>query len=129
MARLGDSLDVILEGFVRLLPTTLQILGVAGPHVCALEVIGEDLLEILPAINRVSWQVVELVPSHVGQVNGEELDDEEIIIHPACPARKAVVLQPNAGTCLTISFDDIIWCLKTFWETHIMNIALERLGP
>jgi hypothetical protein len=31
-------------------------------------------------------------PYRVNQVNGEELDDEEIIICPTCPARKAVVL-------------------------------------
>jgi hypothetical protein len=48
------SSDVILEGFNQLLPTALQIPGVIRPHVCALEVIDEDLLEILLAINRVS---------------------------------------------------------------------------
>jgi hypothetical protein len=45
---------------------TLQISGVAGSHVCALDVASEDLLEILLAINRVSRQVVEPDPSSVG---------------------------------------------------------------
>jgi hypothetical protein len=66
MALLGDSVDVIPEGFTWFMPATLQILGVVGPHVCALEVTGEDLLEILPAINCVSLQVVQSGPSHVG---------------------------------------------------------------
>jgi hypothetical protein len=53
MAFMGELLDVILEGFARLLPTRLQIPGVVVSHVCALEVVGEDLLEILPAVNRI----------------------------------------------------------------------------
>jgi hypothetical protein len=51
MALLGETLDVILQGFTLLLLATLQIPGVAGLHVCALKVVGEDLLEILPTID------------------------------------------------------------------------------
>jgi hypothetical protein len=120
--------DVILEGFTWFMPATLQILGVVRPHVCALEVTGEDLLEILPTINCISRQVVQPGPSHVGQVNEEELDDEEIIICPTRPIRKAVVLQPNARICLTIAFNDVIWCPERFWETHVTHIASECLG-
>jgi hypothetical protein len=54
MALLGESLYVTLEGFTQLLPTTLQIPGVARPHVCALHVAGEDLLEILSVLNHFS---------------------------------------------------------------------------
>jgi hypothetical protein len=73
--------------------------------------------------------VVQLGPSHVGQVNGDELDDEEVIICPTRPACEAVVLQPNARVCLTVIFDDVARCMKTFWETCIMHVAPERLGP
>jgi hypothetical protein len=48
-------------------------------------------------------------PGRVSQVNREELDDEEIDIHPAYPTRKAVVLKPNTGIGFAIVFDDIIW--------------------
>jgi hypothetical protein len=51
MALLGEPSNVILKGFALLLPATLQIQGVARPYVRALKVTGEDLLEILPAIN------------------------------------------------------------------------------
>jgi hypothetical protein len=61
----GELIDVILEGLARLLPATLQIPRVARPHVRALEVTGEDLLEILPAVNRISRQVVKLGPGRV----------------------------------------------------------------
>jgi hypothetical protein len=91
-----------------LLPTTLEIPGVAGPHVCALKVACEDQLEILPTIDQVSRQVIEPDPGRIGQVNVEELDDEEVIICPACSAREAIVLQPNAGVGFAIIFDDVI---------------------
>jgi hypothetical protein len=32
-------------------PNTLQIPGVFRPHICALEIAGKDLLEILPTID------------------------------------------------------------------------------
>jgi hypothetical protein len=41
---LGETSNVIPQGFALLLPTTLQIPSVAGPHVCVLKVAGEDLL-------------------------------------------------------------------------------------
>jgi hypothetical protein len=37
-----------------LLLTTLLVLGVSGPHLCALEIAIEGLLDVLPAINHVS---------------------------------------------------------------------------
>jgi hypothetical protein len=65
---------------------------VAGPHICALEIAGQDLLEILPVIDRVSGQVIEPGSGRVGQVDGEELNDEEVAINLTCPTREAVVL-------------------------------------
>jgi hypothetical protein len=48
--------------------------------------------------------VVKSGPSHVGHVN------EEVVINLA---GEAVVLQPNTGICVTVVFDDIIWCPET----------------
>jgi hypothetical protein len=45
---------------------TLQIPGVVEPHICAMKVASEDLLEILPTIDRVSGQVIEPSPGRVG---------------------------------------------------------------
>jgi hypothetical protein len=55
--------------------------------------------------------VFEPNPVHVIQVNGEKLDDEQIIIRPACPAHKVVVLQPNARVGFAIILDDVVQCL------------------
>jgi hypothetical protein len=74
-----------------------------------LEVAGEDRLEIRIEIDRVSVQVIEPRPSHVDQVNGEELDDEEAVICPACRACKVVVLQPHIGIGVAVIFNNVIW--------------------
>jgi hypothetical protein len=57
-----------------------------------LEIADKDLLEVFPAIDRISGQVIDLGSGHVGQVDGEELNDEQVAICPACPPCKAVVL-------------------------------------
>jgi hypothetical protein len=54
MTLLGETSDVVPLGFTLLLLRTLEILGVTRLHVRALKVAGEDLLEILPTIDRVS---------------------------------------------------------------------------
>jgi hypothetical protein len=58
--------------------------------------------------------VVKRGPGHVDQVNGEQLDDEEVIIHPTHPTSKLVVLQPNTGVGFAVILDDIVWRLKKF---------------
>jgi hypothetical protein len=47
MALLGKTLNVFPKGFTWLLSSTLQVLGVAGSHIHALEVAHEVFLEIL----------------------------------------------------------------------------------
>jgi hypothetical protein len=79
-------------GFAQLLPVVLQNPGVARTHVCALEVANEDLLDILLAIDDVSWQMIQPVPRGISQVDQEELDDEGVIIRSAHTTREEVIL-------------------------------------
>jgi hypothetical protein len=51
MPFVGEMPDVIPQGLPLFLLTALRIPRVVGPHVCALEMAGKDLLEILPAID------------------------------------------------------------------------------
>jgi hypothetical protein len=88
----GETPDVVPQGFALHLLATLPIPGVTRPHVCASKVAGEDLLEILPTIDRVFGQVNEPSSRRVGQVNGEEWDDEKVVICPTCPADETIVL-------------------------------------
>jgi hypothetical protein len=89
----------------------------------------QHLLEILPSIDRVSRQVIEPSSGHVGQVNGEELDDEEVIVHPTCPAREAMVLQSNAVIGFAIIPDDAIGHPKMLREAHVVHIAPKCFRP
>jgi hypothetical protein len=122
----GEAPDVIPHEFPLLLLATLQISGIAGWHVCALKVAGEYFFEILPIIDRVSGQVIEPSSGHVRQVDGEELDDEEVIIHPARPTHAVVVLQLDAGFCLADILDDVVWCMETPRESRITHVSPER---
>jgi hypothetical protein len=76
-------------------------------HVCALEIAGEDLPEVLPAINNISRQMIQPGSGRVGQVDGEEQDDETVIVYLACLARKVVVLQLDIGVSFTVIPDGI----------------------
>jgi hypothetical protein len=52
-----------------------------------------------------------------------------VIIHPARPTRKTVVLLANPGVGFAVVLHDIIWCPKAIWETHVIYVAPKRLGP
>jgi hypothetical protein len=58
MAFLRETPNAISEGFVRLLPVALQILGVARMLICALEVVGKDLPKVILNIDDVSRQMI-----------------------------------------------------------------------
>jgi hypothetical protein len=76
-------------------------------------------LEILPAINDVSWQMIQPGPGGISQVDWEELDDEGVIVHSARLARKVVILQPDTG----VGFDNVAWRSKMLWEMSVAHGA------
>jgi hypothetical protein len=58
------------------------------------------------------------------------MDDEEVVIRPAHPTRKTVVLQPNAGVVgFAVIFYNVLWHPKALQETHVTHITPEHLGP
>jgi hypothetical protein len=107
VALLLETLDVISEGFTLLLPTFLQIPGVAWMHVCALKVASEELLEILPAIDDVSWQMIQPGLGGISQVDQEELDDERVIICSARSTHEVVILQLDTRVGFAIILDKV----------------------
>ena len=50
-ALLGKAPDEVSERLVRLLATTLEVPGVPGAHVCALEIPDKDLDQVTPVEN------------------------------------------------------------------------------
>jgi hypothetical protein len=49
----------VSKGFARLLPASLQILGLARTHVRALEVADEEPLKVIPTIDDISRLMVQ----------------------------------------------------------------------
>jgi hypothetical protein len=60
-------------------------------------------------------------------VNREELEDERVIIRSARSTHEAVILQLDTGVSFAIVLDDVVWRLKTFWETSIAHGASKFL--
>jgi hypothetical protein len=56
---------------------------------------------------------------------GEELDDELVVVQPACPTRKVVVLQPKF--CFVVILDDVAWLMEVLWETCVIDVVSESL--
>jgi hypothetical protein len=56
---------------------------------------------------------------------GEELDDELVVVQPACPTHKVVVLQPKF--CFAVILDDIAWLMEVLWETCVTDVVSESL--
>jgi hypothetical protein len=71
-----------------------EILGVSRAHVCALEVPYEDVLEVYPRVDVVRREMLEPCLGAFCQVEGQVLDDEEIVICPARLTGEAKVFQP-----------------------------------
>jgi hypothetical protein len=51
--------------------------------------------------------MIQLGPSRIHQVDRQELDDEEVIVHSARFAHEAIILQPDARVGFAIVLDDI----------------------
>jgi hypothetical protein len=64
----------------------------------------------------------------VGVIDGEELDDERVIIRPTRPACEMVVLQPDVGIGLAVIPDDVVGRVEMPREAHITYVAPERFG-
>jgi hypothetical protein len=92
MALLRKMLDIVPHRFPLFLLAALQIPGVARSHVHTLEIAGKYLLEVFPVVDRVSGQVIKPSSGHASQIDGEELNVEQVAIHLTCPSCEAVVL-------------------------------------
>jgi hypothetical protein len=72
--------------------------------------------------------MVQPGPSGFGQIDREELNDEQIISCPSRPTHEEIILQPDAGVGFAIIFGDVARCLKASQKTSIVHDASEYLG-
>ena len=89
-----------------------EILGISRAHVCALEVPYENAVEVSPRVDALREEVLEPCSGTFREVEQQVLDDEEVIIRPACSTGEAKVFQPYGGVGVLRVFDDVWWHTK-----------------
>ena len=75
-ALLGEASDEVSERLIQPLATTLEVPGVLGVHVCALEIPDKDLYQVRPVVDLQGREVFEPGSRRVYQEKREVADDE-----------------------------------------------------
>ena len=83
------------ERLSRLLPAASKVPGIPGAHVCALEIAGEGLDQVVPARDLPRRQVLQPGASSVGEEQGEVSDDEVVVVRSTQLAGQTVVREPQ----------------------------------
>jgi hypothetical protein len=86
----------------RFLFAGFETLGVFRVHVCALEFPYKDALEVCPRVDAVCGQMLEPCSGAFRKVEQQVLDDEEIIVRPACSTSEAEVFQSYGGVGVSV---------------------------
>ena len=73
---------------------------------------GEMLKPFLGAFRKVKWQV---------------LDDEEVVVCPACSKGEAKVFQPHGGVGVPVVLDNVRRCMKVHREWCLPDPFCEHL--
>jgi hypothetical protein len=101
-ALLGETPDVILEGFTRLLLAASEIPRVVVAYVGSLEVPLEHSHEVILVMDLSRWKVLELGSSGVRQDQGELSNDDPIVGGPTQLTSQAKVSEPKFGFGLAV---------------------------
>jgi hypothetical protein len=94
-ALLRKSPDVVPEGFSRLLAAASEIPGVPRAHVCALEVAGEGLDQVVLVGDLCRRQMLQPGSGGVGEEHGKVADDDVVIVRATQLAGQPVVREPQ----------------------------------
>jgi len=116
VALLGEAPDVVAQGLTGLLLAALEVPRVARPHIRALKVADEDLVEICPTADGVGGQEVQPGADVFSQAYREILDDEVFVGRSSGSACKPVIHQPHAGVCIPSILHDVRWWSEALGE-------------
>jgi hypothetical protein len=104
-ALLGETPDVIPEGFTRLLFAASKIPRVAGAHVGSHEVPLEHSHEVVLVVDLLRWEVLELGSSGVRQEQGELSNDDPVVGGSTQLTSQAEVSEPKFEFGLAVILD------------------------
>jgi hypothetical protein len=94
-ALLGETLNVIPEGFTWLLFAASKIPRVAGAHVGSFEVPLEHSREVVLVMDLLRWEVLESGSSSIRQEQGELSNDDPVVGGPTQLIGQAEVSEPK----------------------------------
>jgi len=77
---LGESPNEVSEGLIGLLPAAPEVPGIPRAHIRALEVHDEDLDQVGPVVDHALREMLKPSSGHIGQVQWEVADDEQVIV-------------------------------------------------
>jgi hypothetical protein len=101
-ALFGETPDVIPEGFTQLLFAASEIPRVAGAHVGSFKVPLEHSHKVVPVVDLLRWEVLELGSSGVRQEQGELSNDDSVVGGSTQLTSQAEVSEPKFGFGLTV---------------------------
>lgn len=93
-ALLGETSDVLMQGFIWLLPVALEILRVSGVYVCALEVPPKNPNQVVLVMDLGRWKVLEPSSGSVKQKQGQVTNDEIVVVCTSQLTGQVVVTEP-----------------------------------
>jgi hypothetical protein len=96
-ALLGETPDVVPEGFVRLLFAASEIPQVAEAHVGSFEVPLEHSHKVTPVVDLSRWEVLEPGSSGVRQEQGKLSNDDPVIGGPTQLTGQVEISEPKFG--------------------------------
>jgi hypothetical protein len=99
---LGETLNVIPKGFIRLLFAASKIPRVAKAHVGSLEVPLEHSHEVVLVVDLSRWEVLEPGSSGIRQEQGELSNDNPVVGGPTQLTGQAEVSELKFGFGLVV---------------------------
>ena len=85
----------------------LEVPGIIRADIRPLEISNENPLEVRPVTDAVVWEEFKPRLNMFPHVDGEILNDEEVIIHPSGSADELEIFEPNTGVCLPSVLGDV----------------------
>lgn len=80
-------------------------------------------------MDGVGWQMLELGPRSLRKVEGEELEDEVVVLDSHHATREAVIFQPCTGIQRPIVHGNICRRPHLRKELHLADCTFECVGP
>ena len=81
-------------------------------HICALEVPNEYALEVYTQVDDVREEMLEPCLGAFYKVEWQVLNDEEVIIRPACSTGEVEVFLPHDRVGVPRVLDDVRQCVE-----------------